>query len=75
MPVQTQGRHGGIDPTHLYPRTRRRGGQHDAPAALPPAGGWLGLGAGLDGTEDLITLGFDPRTAAYKICSVLLMKY
>ena len=45
-------------------------GKRDAPAALSPrkspethiTGGWVGLGAGMDGTKISLPKNFDPRT-------------
>ena len=58
----------GRAPTHSQPALEGGGGQNHAPTILPPKRpgthctvGWVGLGAGLDGTISS-PLGFDPRT-------------
>jgi hypothetical protein len=70
MPVAAQRGCGGTAPTHSQPSTRRRWVINAIPWSPYPqqrcathcTGDWVSLGVGLDGTENLIPLGFDPQT-------------
>ena len=61
MPMQVQGEDGGVAPTHFQPSTKRRWVVSTTHRPLyllarPGSyctGGWVGLGASLDGTENL----------------------
>ena len=70
MPMQARIGGGSIARTHSQPCTRRRWVVSTTLWPLQPrerpftycAGGWVGLGASVDGMQNLPTPGFDPRT-------------
>ena len=70
MPMQAQRGGGCIAPTHSQHGTRRRWVVNTTLRPLYPqqrlgtlcTGGWVGLGADLDGTENLASTDFNPRT-------------
>jgi hypothetical protein len=68
MPMQATRRGGSIAPTHSQPGTKKKWVVRFQPLNLRErtgaicTGGWVDLGAGLDGTEISLAPGFDPRT-------------
>jgi hypothetical protein len=65
MPMQAQ-RAGGRASTNSQLGTRRKWGVRPLYPQVRPGthctGGWVGLGTGLDGKENIAPTGFDPRT-------------